>query len=184
MLKSLPHREFLDLSLIYKVEFPCEDGMGFGSICVENKHVGMWAVDEDELFLQAKENMERANESTLADIEDVLKQIKDDAGLNWEDVLEVPMYILSNKKRLYGAIQMLDENALREAANFLGEEIMILPSSVHEILLLPAPDSEEGISDLVKTVREVNNTQLDLDEILSYHVYRYSRKTGTIVIAA
>jgi hypothetical protein len=184
MLKSLPHREFLDLSLIYRVEFPCEDGKGFGSICVQNKHVGMWAVDEDELFRQAKENMERANESTLEDIEDLLKRMKEEFGFQWEEDLEFPMYILSNKKRLYGAIQILDESALREAANLLGEEIMILPSSVHEILLAPALDNEDGISNLVKTVKTVNDTQLDLNEILSYHVYRYSVKTGRIVIAA
>jgi hypothetical protein len=181
ILKTLPHREFLDLSLIYTVEFSYEKE--FGSIWVRNEHANMWAVDEKELFDQAKENMESADESMLEDIENLLTRMKNDSGLEWEGDFNTPMYILSNKKRLYGAIQMLDKNALREAANLLGEEFMILPSSVHEIILVPVPEDEDGISNLLKTVREVNNTQLDFKEILSYHVYRYSRKTGRIVIA-
>jgi hypothetical protein len=61
---------------------------------------------------------------------------------------------------------------------------MILPSSIHEILLLPARDEKEEIEELAATVREVNDTKVAPDEILSFHVYRYSCMTGTVSIVA
>jgi hypothetical protein len=52
------------------------------------------------------------------------------------------------------------------------------------VLLIPAKDDEMNADELRQTVREVNDTQLALNEILSYHVYRYSQETGEISIAA
>jgi hypothetical protein len=79
---------------------------------------------------------------------------------------------------------MLDEDALKEAAELYGGDFMILPSSIHEILLLPVRDEKEEIEELAATVREVNDTKVAPDEILSFHVYRYSCMTGTVSIVA
>ena len=66
----------------------------------------------------------------------------------------------------------------------LGKDLMIIPSSVHEVLLIPSEGHETEADTLRQMVREVNDTQLALNEILSYHVYRYSHQTGKIAIAA
>jgi hypothetical protein len=182
LLKSIPHRKFLDLALIYRVEFPCELMNGIGSIQVKNEHAALWGVSEEELFSQAKENMERQNESMLENLEELLlrnyEEIPQDSEFN------IPMYVLSNKNRNHGASQIFDENIMREAADILGEDFLILPSSVHEVILVPAVDEEDQLEQMRKTVQEVNDTQVALNAILSYHVYRYNCQTGKIAIAA
>ena len=66
-------------------------------------------------------------------------------------------------------------------ADRINNDLYILPSSVHELITVPA--SFGSCEDLKKTVRNVNDTVLVSDEILSYSVYRYSRKAGSIEIA-
>jgi hypothetical protein len=79
---------------------------------------------------------------------------------------------------------MMNKDMLRETAEKFGKDLMILPSSIHEVLLIPAKDDEMNADELRQMVREVNDTQLALNEILSYHVYRYSQETEEISIAA
>jgi hypothetical protein len=98
------------------------------------------------------------------------------------------MYVLTNKGGHTGAVQLLNKNALDSAADHIGtDSLIILPSSVHELIILPADKEEEDpgyLKDLVEIVRTVNDTDVLEQEILSYHVYRYSRETGEITIAA
>ena len=184
LLKTLPHREFLDLSLIYTVNYPCEKTGGMGSIRVTHDHVKMWKVDEEELFRQTKENMERYDESSLENLQNLLGEMIGTNETVFNDEEMIPMYILTNKEKLNGAVQMMNEGVLKATAEMLGKDIMIIPSSVHEVLLIPSEGHETEADTLRQMVREVNDTQLALNEILSYHVYRYSHQTGKIAIAA
>ena len=86
----------------------------------------------------------------------------------------IPMYILSNTSKLNGAGCMLYDNVLTNIAAKLNSDLYIIPSSIHEVLLIPVDyaDSSEYLTTLVQ---EVNDTQLSRDEILSDHVYYYSR---------
>lgn len=184
LLKTLPHREFLDLSLIYTVNYPCEKTGGMGSIRVTHDHVKMWKVDEEELFRQTKENMERYDESSLENLQNLLGEMIGTNETVFNDEEMIPMYILTNKEKLNGAVQMMNEGVLKATAEMLGKDLMIIPSSVHEVLLIPSEGHETEADTLRQMVREVNDTQLALNEILSYHVYRYSHQTGKIAIAA
>ena len=71
------------------------------------------------------------------------------------------------------AFQILTEN--------FGEKLYILPSSIHELIVIPY---EEGIESdkLSELVREVNRTQVPWEDILSNHVYLYSSKTKSFEI--
>jgi hypothetical protein len=91
------------------------------------------------------------------------------------------VYVLSNKMKFHGAVQMLNRNVLEKTAEQLGKDLLILPSSIHEVLVIPAKGSKKEVEEICEIVRMVNATQLS-NEILSYHVYRYSRETGEITI--
>ena len=155
-----------------------------GSIRVTHDHVKMWKVDEEELFRQTKENMERYDESSLENLQNLLGEMIGTNETVFNDEEMIPMYILTNKEKLNGAVQMMNEGVLKATAEMLGKDIMIIPSSVHEVLLIPSEGHETEADTLRQMVREVNDTQLALNEILSYHVYRYSHQTGKIAIAA
>lgn len=92
---------------------------------------------------------------------------------------EIPMYVLSNRTKVYGAACILYPGVLRQFAEQLDEDIFILPSSVHEVILIPARGniSNDKLADMV---REVNDSQLMDEEILSDEVYLYSKRDDKI----
>ena len=107
--------------------------------------------------------------------EDASLSIPADAGIL------CPMYVLTNQHKLNGSVCILYQNVLRDFANRLACDFYILPSSIHEVLLIPAANqiSYQELSDMVQ---DVNSSQLSREEILSDHVYYYSRETCQITM--
>lgn len=186
MLKNMPHREFLDLSLVYYVEI-CMNERGMGNILVRNESLRKWGIGEEELYRAVMKNMERGSDGMVRKMADLIAEIMVAEGLPDEtDAGDGELYVLTNKKRNNGAVWMMDKRLLREAFRMIGKDFLILPSSVHEVLLVPVKEEkyEEKLAEFAKMVRIVNDTQVDETEILSYHVYRYCADMETVVIAA
>jgi hypothetical protein len=91
------------------------------------------------------------------------------------------MYILSNFKGINGASCLLYENVLSEFAQLIQSDFYILPSSIHEIILVPYDKAilKEALAEMVE---EVNRTQVSGDEVLSDRVYFYSRKNNSLTM--
>lgn len=88
------------------------------------------------------------------------------------------MYVMSNRMKIHGATCITYPNAVRDFAIEHNCDVYIIPSSVHEVILIPdAKCSIETINDLI---RDVNRRQLDPVEVLSDHVYVYRLETGEI----
>lgn len=68
---------------------------------------------------------------------------------------------------------------LQEFADRVGSDVFILPSSIHETLLIPA-NADMDTEYLRDMVRTVNRTKVAPDEILSDNVYYYSRLTDRV----
>lgn len=92
---------------------------------------------------------------------------------------EAMMYVLSNSTKQNGAACILYPNLLKRFAAGKNENFYILPSSVHEVILVPDRGEEEP-GRLKDMVREVNTTQVEEEEILSDAVYYYNRLTDTV----
>lgn len=183
LLEKRPHREILDLSLVYCMEFPCPDIGGAGSMQVMDAHMGLWEVSEQELYRQAMENMGDSEEAAIFSMADIF------AGMQ-ECLPETapgkacPMYILTNRRKFYGAAQILNRKALEKAAGMAGQGFFILPSSVHEAILVPEGETDASPEDLVAMVHEVNEAEVPEEEYLSGHVYHYCATDGKITIVA
>ena len=89
------------------------------------------------------------------------------------------MYVLTSRYGYLGAAAMLYENVLKRFAESLDSDLYILPSSVHEVILLPIWGQEKEI--LQNMVGEINEKEVQKKDILSNTVYRYLRKTDQIV---
>lgn len=184
LLESVPHREFLDLSLTYHVDVFCPDNkQGAGSIRVQNEHLLLWGVTENDLYDQVMENMETSDKASIVSMADIFADIFQTfpEGAQQE---AVPMYILTNHWKQNGAVQLLNKKALEEAAGLFGTDFFILPSSIHETILLPMGNAGHIPEELAQMVHEVNDTVLSEGEFLSSHVYRYSTETGQIQLVA
>ena len=92
------------------------------------------------------------------------------------------MYVLSNEKKQFGASAILYDNVIKDFSESLNSDLYILPSSVHEVIMIPSilVDSVDKLNDMIC---EVNATQVPLMDILSNHSYYYSRDKECITCA-
>ncbi|MFI3212462.1 MAG: DUF5688 family protein [Eubacteriales bacterium] len=101
-------------------------------------------------------------------IENTISKVKDD-----RDISNVYMYVLTNQKRVNGAATILYKNLLQEIAEQMNRNFILLPSSIHEVIVIPEQDDLE-VQNFNDMVREVNETQLEPEEVLADHAYYYS----------
>lgn len=92
------------------------------------------------------------------------------------------MYVLTNRCSQNGAACIRYPNVLKEFAERMGSDLYILPSSIHEVILLRSHGLEDDAGALRNMVKDVNRTQLAPEEVLSNQVYYYSRKSGKVGI--
>lgn len=186
LLEDVPHIEFLDLSIIFQCLVAQED-LGRASILIHNVHLKLWEVSVDTLYQAAKENTQRLQEYEIKGITEVLRDImcaEEVENIADEDCISafsgsVPMYVLSNKNRVEGAACMLYPNLIRDFAEAIQSSFYIIPSSIHELLLLPTEHLEES-QEIKHMIREINDTQVSVEEILSYSLYLYDKEEQRI----
>lgn len=89
---------------------------------------------------------------------------------------------MTNEAKTNGAITILYPNALKNLADRIHSDVVILPSSVHEVILLPL-QRDHNVKELRDAVYEINRRELDREDFLSDNVYLYRRDTGSIEIA-
>lgn len=91
---------------------------------------------------------------------------------------------MTNTEKFYGAAAIIyGKDKIRGLAEKEGNDIVIIPSSVHECILFPY-DESMPFELLNAMVNEVNTSEVKEEEILSDHVYMYDRQTDRIVTDA
>ena len=100
-----------------------------------------------------------------------------------EGAREMPLYVLTNAIRLNGASVLFYTDCLKSFADSVGRDIFVLPSSIHEVLLIPV-DEDVSAWDMRQVVETVNHQIVSDEEILSNHVYRYLYDSHKLIIAA
>ena len=94
-----------------------------------------------------------------------------------------PLYVLSNSNGLYGASCMVYQNVLKDFADHLQADLILLPSSVHEVLLTPNLE-DSSYEDLSSMVTSINRQEVSPEEQLSNQVYLFSRKDGSLKVVS
>lgn len=186
-LKSVPHREIMDLSVIYKIPITGSNGFS-GAVTVTNKMAKAEGATEEDLYKSALKNL-RPSLRTLSSVMAEMMSIMG-GGMDASDdsMLEIPdIYVLSNEKNLQGASCILKEEVLKEMAEKYNSDLYILPSSIHEVLIVPADNKEDDMdqtSSLFNMVCEVNSGVVGIEEKLSDSLYRYSLEAGLTLAAS
>jgi hypothetical protein len=91
-----------------------------------------------------------------------------------------PMYVLTNKTRIDGAACIVYPDLLDDFAYSIGSSFYVIPSSVHEVILVPAQGMDEA-GELKRMIREVNDTQVKVEEILSYSLYYFDKDESKLL---
>lgn len=191
-LENCPYIKELDLALTFRVLLEQKEDQ-LGTILVTNELMTRWEITEFDLFDLAVRNMQKLWHPTLEPIQDVLytlmqleDEYPDERAGDFEDLQgtwKLSMYVLSNDMRLNGATVLFYTDCLRKFADRMEKDIFVLPSSIHEVLLIPEED-EFSAWDFRQIVEQVNHQLVSEDEILSDHVYRYLYRENRLVIGA
>ena len=179
LLASIPHIPYLDLAIVFCCLLSAEPA-GNASILIHNDQLELWKVKRRELFLLARENTPSLMTSCCDPMSSLLTGIIPFSHSADDNLCTpIPMYVLTNRQRFYGSSCLLYDNLLADLARQMDTDFYVIPSSIHEVILVPAAKGMKR-EDFNEMIREVNTTQLSPDEILSDHVYYYSRQSNKL----
>ena len=178
MLANVPHREFNDLSIIYRRIMDSETDKGVQSFVITNKIAEVLKLDEKDLYNLAMMNTKKLFPPVVYTMQDLFAQM----GVSGIDLsIPFPMYIITNECKVGGAASILYDDVLYDLANKLDTNLYLLPSSIHEVIAIPF--NPESLKDLEEMVYAVNMDEVDVSDRLSNEVYFYDKKTRKLSLA-
>lgn len=179
LLNDIPYVPWMDLAIVVFVLLEVSP-YGTATVLVRKEHLEIWGLTEAQLFDEAKKNTPILLPYQFCPMRKMLREICPYAVDEGEEE-EESLYVLSNKLRSFGAASMLYDGILEKVGQKLGENYYILPSSIHEVIVVPESKSPVK-QDLEEMVREINETQVEEEEVLSDRVYYFSRKENRLFL--
>ena len=163
-LDDLIKKEYLDLYITYGIVIEMEQG-NLVDFLVNDKILREWGVTENQLFNDSVSTAEEKYPVDICTIEDALGTSP--GGKSF--------YVLSNAEHIQGASSILYGNVLSDLSEQLGSYFYLLPSSVHEMMVVP--DSLQiDPKELQSMVADINVEVVagqDPSYILSNNIYRF-----------
>ena len=179
LLKSIPHKQYFDLAVIFRYYIGLKDEKMVTSI-IQNLVFEEWGITEDELFETALKNNIRLLPASGGRLDQVLFGWDAAGAKHEQEVNMVPsIYILSNTYGINGAAVLLYPEEIEKMSELLQKDLIILPSSVHEILVVEY-DGSIDLSSYLNMVRSVNQESVPEEDILSDNIYVYRKETTTL----
>ena len=160
-LKDKPYRRFLDLAIICCSVVNTADKQIYAAV-INHEVMKMLALSEEEMFQAARSQMETRMPCRLLQVYQQL-------------------YAYTNKEFYLGAVSLLEKEGFRTLAQQFGDDLYVLPASIHEVMLLPSKLlSLRSAQDLL---RKANQEATKPEEWLSDQVYLYQRGSDEITLA-
>ena len=174
-LDTLPYMRFLDMAIIFQYSVELEN-IGHGTITINNALFRKWDIPLEQIYEVALQNTPLLFPFLLKDILEYLPAFSSQETYSEEGMYQ-RVYVLTNSRKINGATVILYQNLLEQ----LGKDLILIPSSIHEVLLIPTDDvNGENLDYYNHMIQEVNETVLTDEEVLSSHVYCFSRKTSCL----
>ena len=150
LLKQIPYEPFLDLAVVYYIQI---DNTRFGSAAIQirNEHLRYWRVEKEEIRRLAGKNTPRIYP---VQIQQIVRF----------------MYVATNEQCSLGAAVMRYPNFWEKVRGMIRGDFYILPSSIHEVILVPESFGMEP-ERMQEMVKEINQIGVAPEEVLSDSVY-------------
>ncbi|MGN0465146.1 MAG: DUF5688 family protein [Lachnospiraceae bacterium] len=173
-LQECPHIKILDLAVTFRW-LAYQDEIGVSTALITNREMEVWGKKVEQLYKIGVENTSNFFPAKVRTMREVLRDYIDIG----EDGLEI--YILTNQMGIHGAVCMLYESVLERFRRQIGRDFFILPSSIHEVILVPVMDYLKK-EDLYQLVSQANGSIVSAQEVLSDCVYLYEEQKHQISI--
>ncbi len=182
ILKDTPHKMIVDMALVVNAHLDdFSDENGKSVVVISKPLMEMYGIDEAQLFADAMKNSLANEPLKLMPLHDLLRSFFEDAELPDTEECGFVTYVATNKSGFQGAAVASYPEFCERAAEVIGGGFYMLPSSVHEFILLK-DDCVPKAKELSRMVNEINSTVLDAREFLSDHVYHYDAKAKVLEI--
>ena len=162
LLLDHPHREYLDLSIIYRYAVSLSDN-DIATTTINYILMDEFKLTEEELYEAAYKNTRK-----------ILKPKVVSPGLPG-------FYMITNDLNIFGANGILYKDIIAKEAKKLGTDIYLIPSSIHEFLIQPVSDTLKP-KDLKEIIKDANEHVIDPEDYLSDSLYIYKLETDTIEV--
>lgn len=192
-LQGVPHTVQEDMAFTYHIMVE-HDKSGTGTMQINQMVFEHYSVSVEELHDIAMKNTVEQFPMTVQNMQEVMKEIMgqemfgadfmeqgelkdvvDEIFNNMNGEAAFPMYVVTNEEKLNGAAALFYPGAMEQIAEKLGGNFFVLPSSVHETLIVP-DNGDISHHKLKDMVQEVNATQVAVHEVLTEQVYSYDAK--------
>ena len=170
MLEKVPHTDKENISMVYRLQLDSTEN-GAATVLITNAMMEQFGVTKEQLHADAMEN---AQEIRPADFRTMAAVMAEMMGMPEEMMADMapPMYVATNQDKVQGAAVMFYPDFMDQAAKKLGGDIFILPSSVHEVLILP-DDGNMNAQELKEMVTSINASEVSPEDRLTDSVYHY-----------
>ena len=177
MLANVPHKEMEDMSVVYRFVIDSNDD-GRATILATNNMIEAMGVTPDQLHEDAVKNAPELKPAVITGMSEVMAEMM---GMSPEemammgmptDPADEQMFVATVPDKIHGAGVLAYQDFMDQAAERVGGSFYILPSSLHEVLLVP-DNGQMSLHDLESMVREVNATQVAPEDKLTDNVYHY-----------
>ena len=190
LLSETPHYFIAEgeLAVIPRLNINITDKSGF--IIIKNGMLPVLQMTGEEILRVGKNNMVEQNlfeiNSLLAETMHLMDEKGEDISDDFSEffVENTPKtFVITNKDKKLGACCLVCPEVIETAINKLGIDCYILPSSIHEVILVEKRGGSEDLEYLRDCVKQVNRQSIPAAEILSDKVFVYNAKTKKIEIA-
>ncbi len=189
MISLCPHRDFMDLTIVYRVIVSIDDS-GVSGFLITQDIADVEDMSEKLLYDLAKKNTKRLFPFKSERIEETMGRMMRKWGADDKEIEEsfpnidsVPdkdrVYVVSNEYEFFGANALIYSDVIGKVVKMIGTDCYILPSSVHDLVVLSTETFKES-DKLVRLVKETNSEHVRVSDRLSDSVYRYSIIDGSI----
>lgn len=190
LLSETPHYYIAEgeLAVIPRLNISITEKSGF--IIIKNDLLPKLQMTGDEILQVAKINTSSQNlfeiNSLLAETMQAMEENGEDIADDFSDFFteSTPKaFVVTNKDKKLGACCLACPEVIGTAVEKMGFDCYILPSSIHEVILVEKKGNADEIEELRDMVNQVNRQSVPAAEILSDKVFVYNQKTKKIEIA-
>lgn len=180
-LSNKPHKDIEDLSVVYTIRFS-SDERGVASAAITYDLLDLYGVDKDTIHKQAMSNLAKEKPKFMNIADMLFKPNAKEKKIEniYPEDYEVPFFVLSSQNGTCGAVMVLNPKLMDAITKNFGD-VYVVPSSVHEVLIVPQHVMPANL--LAKMCTEINSREVPDQDVLSNNIYEYDAETHSLSVA-
>lgn len=177
ILGNVPHQLVEDMAAVYRINLDC--GAVSGTALITNQMMEHYRITQEQLHADAIHNAAIIKPFCITNLHEIVKLSAPQWMRDEWEIEEIPvnesLFVATVPDKTRGAGVLLYDNFMDYAAEKLGGDFFVLPSSIHEVLLVK-DDGKTYYQQLKETVIEVNRSQISPEDKLTDSVYHYDSR--------